>query len=194
MKVELNDEQIIPIKRPDDVFLVMQQILLQDEELDRDKEHFWVMGLMSDGLIHYIELISLGILNAAPVHPREVFRLALQKGTASMILIHNHPSGNLMPSAEDIDVTKQLYQVGHIHGIVVQDHIIITTKDFYSMRDEKLWQGIEEDIKYKPRYLVEYEAKLEEKRQMARELKASGVDVSIIARASGLTEKEIEKL
>lgn len=194
MNIELNDEQRIPIKEPDDVYAIMQHILLQDDEIDRNKEHFWVMGLMADALIHYIELVSLGTLNASLVHPREVFRLALMKGTGSLILVHNHPSGNLMPSEPDIEVTKQLYNVGQIHGIVVQDHLIITTQDFYSMRAERLWQGIIEDLKYKPHYLIEYEADLKAKQQMARELRAAGVDVSIIARASGLTEEEIKKL
>ncbi len=194
MNIKLTADQKVPIYSPRDVFEIMREILMKDEKFDRDKEHFWVMGLMTDALIHYVELVSLGTLNASLIHPREVFRLALMKGTASLILVHNHPSGNLQPSPPDIEVTKQLYNVGQIHGIVVQDHLIITTQDYYSMREERLWQGIIEDLKYKPHYLIEYEAELKKAKAIAAEMKKDGIAVDRIARITGLTEEEIKRL
>ena len=142
-------------------------------------------------IIAYVELVTLGLLNQTLVAPREVFRLAIQKGVATTILCHNHPSGSLTPSDEDIDVTKRLVQVGLIINIAVQDHVIISTRSYQSMRDKKeLWEEIINDTKYKPQYMIEYERTL----TMARELKAQGVSVNIIAKASGLTEEEIEQL
>ena len=97
-RLAIPNQQKIRVMKPQDVFDIMRRVLMQDEKIDRDKEHFWVMGLMTDSTIHFIELVSLGTLGATLVHPREVFRLAIQKGTARVILVHNHPSGNLMAS------------------------------------------------------------------------------------------------
>ena len=116
--------------------------------------------------------------------------MAVIKGTASMILAHNHPSGNLIPSPEDIDVTKQLVQVGLLHGIPVQDHIIITSRSYFSMRAEKMWEEIENDTKYKPKYIIEYERTI----KMVREMKKRGADIQFIVDVTGLTKEEIENL
>ncbi|HZY10932.1 MAG TPA: JAB domain-containing protein, partial [Bacteroidota bacterium] len=70
--------------------------------------------------------ISEGILNSSLVHPREVFKPAITEPSASIILIHNHPSGNPEPSSEDIQITRQMVEAGKIIGIPVHDHIIIT--------------------------------------------------------------------
>ncbi|MFM7930015.1 MAG: RadC family protein, partial [Pirellula sp.] len=72
-----------------------------------------------------IHEISSGILDASLVHPREVFAHAILCNAASIILIHNHPSGDLVPSKQDLDVTNKLREVGNILGITVQDHIIV---------------------------------------------------------------------
>lgn len=194
MNIKLTADQKVPIYRPRDVFEIMREILMKDEKFDRDKEHFWVIGLHTNMVIAYVELVTLGLLNQTLVAPREVFRLAIQKGVATTILCHNHPSGNLTPSAEDIDVTKRLVQVGLIINITVQDHVIISTRSYTSMRDKGMWDEIVNDTKYKPQYMIEFESKLEEKKQIASKLKAKGVDIATIAEVSGLTEEEIEQL
>lgn len=82
--------------------------------------------------------VSEGTLNTSVVHPREVFRDALIEATAGVVLIHNHPSGDPMPSEDDIKITKQLIEAGKIFGIKVFDHIIVTRDSYKSFVDEGL--------------------------------------------------------
>ena len=81
------------------------------------------------------EVISIGSLSASIVHPREVFTVAVQHHAASIILAHNHPSGDVSPSKDDIDLTHRLREAGLIMGIEVLDHIIIATGDFVSLKE-----------------------------------------------------------
>ena len=82
------------------------------------------------------ETISIGSLDASVVHPREVFRPAIIKGAASIILVHNHPSGDPTPSKEDLEVTARMVQVGRVMNISVLDHIIIGGDNFVSMKEK----------------------------------------------------------
>jgi DNA repair protein RadC len=79
------------------------------------------------------EVISMGTVNANIVHAREIFRIAIECNAVAIVLAHNHPSGEVTPSAEDIDVTKQIIQAGKIVGIRVLDHVIITKDTFQSV-------------------------------------------------------------
>ena len=117
---------------------IMRDILKTEDENDQLKEHFWVLGLNSRNIVIYIELVSLGTLNASLVHPREVFRFAIQKSVCSIILSHNHPGGEARPSEDDLKLTKRLTDAGEILGIEVLDHIIITENDFFSMKESEL--------------------------------------------------------
>ncbi len=92
---------------------------------DRDKEHFWVIGLNTKNRVKYVDLVTLGTLDASLVHPREVFRFAVMQGVSSILLMHNHPSGDPTPSKEDISVTTRLSEAGKVLGIEVLDHVII---------------------------------------------------------------------
>ena len=96
------------------------------------------MGLNAKNNIQDIELVSLGTLHSSLVHPRETFRLAVMKGVASLILVHNHPSGDPEPSEDDIDITKRLVEGGKILGIQVIDHIIIAGKGHCSFHKKEL--------------------------------------------------------
>jgi len=116
---------------------VFKGILRVEDEPDRHKEHFWVMGLNVKNKIEYIELVSLGTLTEGLVHPREVFRSAIIKSVSNLIFCHNHPSGDPEPSKIDIDITEILKKAGDILGIKVLDHIIIGNS-FYSFLTEKL--------------------------------------------------------
>lgn len=98
------------------------------------KEQFHVLLLNTANQIFRESLVSEGSLNASIVHPREVFRLAVIESAASIIVLHNHPSGNLEPSREDVEVTKQLVEAGSVLGIPVHDHIIIAGESFVSLR------------------------------------------------------------
>lgn len=82
------------------------------------------------------EVISIGSLNASIVHPREVFNRAIRRNAASLIAVHNHPSGHTDPSKEDINITKRLYEVGQLIGIPLIDHIIIGKEKYYSFKEE----------------------------------------------------------
>ena len=84
-------------------------------------------------------IISKGTVNAAIISPRELFIEALQKGAVSIILLHNHPSGDPTPSKEDIIITKQIQEAGELLGVNLLDHIIIGNNCYVSMREKKLF-------------------------------------------------------
>lgn len=117
---------------PSDVAEVFRAILAAECEVDRDKEHFWAMGLNTKNQIQYLELVTLGLLDASLVHPREVFRFAIMKGVSSIILVHNHPSGDPTPSPEDRSCTSRLTEAGKLLGITVLDHVIVGESSHYS--------------------------------------------------------------
>ena len=122
----------------EDVVEIIKAVLQAENEVDQEKEHFWVMGLNSKNTIKYIELVSLGSLTTAIVHPRETYRLACMKAVASIVAVHNHPSGDPAPSQDDIELTKRLKNAGDILGIKMLDHIIIGEPDHFSFVDQKI--------------------------------------------------------
>lgn len=108
-----------------DAARVFHSLLMCEDEVNRQKEHFWAMGLNTKNVIQYVELVSLGVLDASLVHPREVFRRAIMHGVDSIIVGHNHPSGELTPSRNDTEVSGRLSECGVILGIRLLDHVII---------------------------------------------------------------------
>lgn len=90
-----------------------------------DREHFVLMLLDTKNQVTGLHTVSIGDLNSSIVHPREVFKLAIAIGAASIIVCHNHPSGDTTPSPEDIAVSKRLAQAGELLGIELLDHVII---------------------------------------------------------------------
>lgn len=94
--------------------------------------------LSSSHEVQVIDIVSEGILNASVVHPREVFRTAILGAAASIIVAHNHPSGNPKPSAEDIRVTQQLVEAGKILDIKVLDHVIFAGDEITSLANHGL--------------------------------------------------------
>lgn len=121
-------EKKLKIKTPDDVADKFIPLLR-----DLKKEIFQVVLLDSANQVIREVTISEGTLNASLVHPREVFKAAIDDRAASVILLHNHPSGNPEPSVEDISITEQLRQAGKIMGIPVRDHIIVAGSRYTSM-------------------------------------------------------------
>ncbi|OGS23242.1 MAG: hypothetical protein A2252_09155 [Elusimicrobia bacterium RIFOXYA2_FULL_39_19] len=89
-----------------------------------DREYFMSIHLSARNSVTGIEVVSVGILNASMVHPREVFKAAILNSSASIILVHNHPSFDLTPSDDDLKLTKRLIECGKLLGIEVLDHII----------------------------------------------------------------------
>lgn len=102
------------------------------------QEHFKVLLLDSKNYVLKVLTVTVGTLNSSLVHPREVFRPAITQAAASIILAHNHPSGDPTPSSEDLQVTRQLVEAGRILGIEVLDHIIIGGTDYVSLKERRL--------------------------------------------------------
>ena len=100
----------------------------------KKKEHFLVLSLDTKNHLINTHPISVGSLDTSIVHPREVFKEAISATAASVIFVHNHPSGDPTPSEDDIKLTKRLVEAGEILGIEVLDHIIVCDKDYLSMK------------------------------------------------------------
>ncbi|HWR63368.1 MAG TPA: JAB domain-containing protein [Candidatus Thermoplasmatota archaeon] len=124
-------EPIGKIQTPTDLFKRVQKV-----NIDHSKEHFIAITLTTKNLVINTHIISIGILDASLIHPREVFRKAISDNAYSLILAHNHPSGSVQPSEADKAVTALLKQAGEIIGISVIDHIIFTETDFISMKEQ----------------------------------------------------------
>ena len=98
------------------------------------QEHFYIILLNNQNEPIARHLCTLGLVNQCPVHSREVFKMAIVESAASIILVHNHPSGSLKPSQEDINVTKQLLEASKIIDIPILDHCIIANDNITSIR------------------------------------------------------------
>ncbi len=123
------DRKVVRIRHPEDVLPLVEDI--------RTKSQEYFICITLNGACEVINrhIVSIGILNQSLVHPREVFSDAITERCASVILVHNHPSGNLKPSQADLDVTKRLCNSGNILGIEVLDHIIVTKNSFTSLKE-----------------------------------------------------------
>jgi len=102
-----------------------------------DREHFVGLYLNSANRLIGMHTISIGILNSSLVHPREVYKLAYLMNAASVIISHNHPSGNIEPSSEDLAITRQLVDAGKILGIPLHDHVIVSELNGYTSFAER---------------------------------------------------------
>lgn len=126
--------------RPGELLSGSRQVFAYFHEKLRDqkKEKFFVVLLDCKHRIIREELISMGGLNVSIVHPREVFGAAIRESAESMILVHNHPSGDPTPSREDIQVTKRLVEAGKLMGIEVLDHVVIGNGSYVSFTEQNL--------------------------------------------------------
>lgn len=198
MNVKLNDKQKIKVINSDDIYRIMQQVLLRENKIDRDKEHFWLVCLAQNNKILMIELISLGSVNATIVEPMDVFSFALQKRAVQLIMVHNHPSGDTIPSAADIDITERMYAIGKFVKVPVIDHLIITESSYRSFSDEGIMRSITLENKYDLTFkeMDAMKMKIEKNREIniAKKLLKQGLDVKMIAKATGLRVGEIKEL
>lgn len=126
-RVSYSKNSRLKISRAKDIFELFSEKLRQKE-----KEHFFIVLLDTKNKIIKAEEISVGILDASIIHPREIFKPAIKSSASRIILVHNHPSGDPRPSEEDLRVTKKLIEVGELLGIEVLDHVIIGETDFWS--------------------------------------------------------------
>lgn len=105
---------------------------------DKKQEYFICLSLDSGQRLIARRIVTIGLLDNTLVHPREVFAGPLMDRAASIVIVHNHPSGVATPSNEDIDTTQQLVAAGQLLGTKIQDHIILAAKDHYSFRGHML--------------------------------------------------------
>lgn len=110
--------------------------LVMEEMRNLDREHFRIMHLSTRNNVLGISAVSVGSLNSSIVHPRECFKEAIRRNANSIILLHNHPSGDPSPSREDLDITRRLTEGGKILGIEVLDHVIIGEKRYVSLKEQ----------------------------------------------------------
>lgn len=128
----LKEKKSTLIMKPEDIWREMKEIR------GNKKEYLVIFYLDVRNQVIRKEIISIGSLNSSFIHPREVFEPAVSHLAAQIIISHNHPSGDPSPSEEDIEVTKRLIQVGEILGIEIIDHVIVTEKEFFSMKEKKI--------------------------------------------------------
>lgn len=134
----------LPIRTPEDAVKLLGKYL---SEMDR--EVLCIINLKSSGVPINCNFASMGTLNYDFVHPREVFKSCILSNAASFLVMHNHPSGNIKPSREDIIITDRLIQAGKLLGIMLLDHIIVGTDDssFFSFRAKNMLSA--ENLSYK---------------------------------------------
>jgi len=119
------------IRSADDVASIMEPIVSLLAE-----EHFYVLLLNTKNRVNGVHEVSVGSLNATIVHPREIFKAAILSNSASVILVHNHPSGDPTPSPEDRHLTEQIAKAGKVLDIPVLDHVIMGDRRYTSLKEK----------------------------------------------------------
>lgn len=105
---------------------------------DKKQEYFYCLYLDNKNRLIERKLLFMGTINRSVVHPREIFKEAYLLSSSGIVCMHNHPSGDIMPSCEDIELTKSLVEIGRLQGIKVLDHLIVTDHNYYSFYKEGL--------------------------------------------------------
>jgi len=121
------------INSPKDIFP-----LLKEKIINFHKEYFMVVSLDNRNKVINVDTVSVGTLNSSLIHPRETFEVAIKNHAAAIIICHNHPSGELKPSEDDLMITQNLVKAGKLLGIEVSDHLIITKDGYFSFKERKV--------------------------------------------------------
>lgn len=132
-RVALAGDQRLTISSPQEV-----AGLVMEEMRHLDREHFRAVALGTKNQVLGVESVSVGTLNSSIVHPREVFKAAIRRNAAALILVHNHPSGDPAPSRDDVAITARLVEAGKILGIEILDHVIIGDRCYVSFKEQGL--------------------------------------------------------
>jgi len=207
MEVKLSKNQKVAVNESEDIYLIMCQILRRENKIGQGQEHFWMVGLNQANKIIYIELVALGSANMANITPREAFRMAIYKLATQVIMIHNHPSGNVTPSIEDQDLTDHFIQAGKFLKVEVIDHLITSEETYHSFVDSGIFKKLQTSerwiLPYKLKERYRNEGKNEgiqlgkeeglkkgEKKgkiEVAKAMKQKEISMTIIAETSGLS-------
>ncbi|MGN8888385.1 JAB domain-containing protein [Blautia sp. HCP28S3_G10] len=197
------------------VRLVKEAPLLSDEEIsspedavrilgdafqDYDREVVGVVNLRSDNVPINMTIISMGTLNQSLVHPREVLKAAFLSNAASILLFHNHPSGSLEPSKDDIAITGRMQQLCMLAGVPVVDHIILGgNQSYYSFREKKIlpMEQIhysvdlnDVDLKVAEKEAENYGYKKTEKKSIKKSLEENRKKIASSQKSSGVKRKQ----
>jgi DNA repair protein RadC len=132
---ERKSNDIVQANNPRHIFKVVKRYA------ESAQEHFILVTLNHSNVVISISIVSIGLVNKTIVHPREVFHRAISDMAGSIIVCHNHPSGNCNPSDEDLAITEQLEKAGEILGIPLLDHIIFSKTDYVSLRERGVLGG-----------------------------------------------------
>jgi len=178
----------------------------RENKIGQGQEHFWMVGLNQANKILYIELVALGSTNMANINPREAFCMAIYKLAIQVIMVHNHPGGNVTPSIEDQDLTDHFIQAGKFLKVEVIDHLIISDETYYNFVDSGIFKKLQASerwiLPYKVKERIRKEGEKKGKEEGSREkaieiekaLKQREISMTIIAGISGLSIEEIKKL
>ena len=131
--VELVRDRLIKVEPPPTIHNADDVVtILRDELLQADREKLICLMLNAKNVVIGMEIVSVGSLTASIAHPREIFKAAILKNAASIILVHNHPSGDPSPSQDDVRLTERISRAGELLGIKLLDHVIVGESDSYS--------------------------------------------------------------
>ncbi len=206
MNVRLTKEQKIKVLNSSDIYAIMQQILLRENKVRRNQEHFWVVGLNNKNKILFVELVGLGATNRVDADPPAVFRMAIYKLAVGMILVHNHPSGSVEISKGDHNFTDRMLKVGELINIEIIDHLVISEESYSSFADKGLIEELKRSGPYEiigpekrklEQWKIDTEKKKAEKQKamdIAKKMKAKGYDDDTIKELTGLAKSTIKKL
>ncbi len=203
MNVRLTKEQKIKVLNSADIYAIMQQVLLRENKIRRNQEHFWVVGLNHNNKILFVELIGLGASNRVNADPPDVFRMAIYKLASKLILVHNHPSGSHEVTDADITFTDHMLKVGKLIKVEVLDHLVITETNYTSFADQGVMDelqksGLFEIMGPEKQELEQFKIETEKKRakkenslEIAKKMKSDGLDDETIKKYTGLSLKVI---
>lgn len=128
------EEKLFDVREPQGVANFVRKVLS-----DNSREHIVALYLNGSHSVVSFSIISIGTATAATIHPREVYQRAITSGATAIVICHNHPSGQLTPSPEDVRATRTLKEAGKLLGIPLLDHIIVTDTAYYSMEEKGPW-------------------------------------------------------
>ncbi|WP_241243808.1 JAB domain-containing protein [Flagellimonas beolgyonensis] len=203
MNVRLTKEQKIKVLNSTDIYAIMQQVLLRENKIRRNQEHFWVVGLNHNNKILFVELIGLGASNRVNADPPDVFRMAIYKLASKLILVHNHPSGSHEVTDADITFTDHMLKVGKLIKVEVLDHLVITETHYTSFADQGVMDqlkksGLFEIMGPEKQELEQFKIDTEKKRarkeellKVAKKMKGEGLTDEVIKKVTGLSLKVI---
>jgi DNA repair protein RadC len=206
MDIRIPKGQPKQLRMYSDLYPIMQEVLLRQNKMRRSIEYLWVASLNTKNWVTNIELINIGSANRVATEPPELFRVPIYKAAVNIILIHNHPSGSLVPSPADKDFTDRMMKVGKLLNIAVVDHQIITETGFYSFSNAGLMKELAKSGLYEVTHKESEEMKawkleIERKKgkdEMAREMAArmleKGYDIDEIVDLTKLRKSSVEKM